>query len=264
MTTRVVSLMWGNAWERYGEKFAHTFAEFWPWDYELVVYADRALTLPRGEVRPLDAVPGYTKFKARWASSALASGREPIAGWKPREGYDFRFDANKWMPQGLVPAAAFAELKSGDTMVWLDADVHTHTLVPDGLVAKLLNKSMVCHLGRAPKHSEIGFWACRVMAETRKFVTAFADTYSSYRVFSLPQWHSAWVFDYCISLQPDLKVKDLTPGGRGHVWHQSLLGRYADHLKGARKELGRSPEAKFLGKNKLVSPLKDRHKQGAN
>jgi hypothetical protein len=39
--------------------------------------------------------------------------------------------------------------------------------------------------------------------------------------------------------------KNLTPEGRGvnHVWHDSPLAEYMDHLKGPkRKQLGKSPE----------------------
>jgi hypothetical protein len=60
-------------------------------------------------------------------------------------------------------------------------------------------------------------------------------------VFALPEWHSAFVFDWVRGIA-QLDEANLTPEGRGHVWLQSPLARYTDHMKGARKALGYSPE----------------------
>lgn len=53
MKTTVISLMWGNAWERYGRNFVDTFDKFWPRSIEMVVVSDRPLELPRGRTVPL-------------------------------------------------------------------------------------------------------------------------------------------------------------------------------------------------------------------
>jgi hypothetical protein len=70
----------------------------------------------------------------------------------------------------------------------------------------------------------------------------FAEVWERDEVFALPEWHSAFVFDHCRS-KFSLRERNLTPNGTGHVWFQSPLAKYLDHLKGNRKTMQRSPES---------------------
>ncbi len=238
--TTVISLMWGNAWELYGKNFALTFELFWPADVDLIVAADRELPLTVGRTRLMSDIPGLKDFQDRHALSQRARGldRGPKDIWK--------FDAVKWAPQALTPDFLVAGLPDGEVVAWLDADVVTHTPVPSGFVDELLAGSDLCHLGRGQKHSEIGFFAIRLSPVTRGFLKAYADIYRSDAVFNLREWHSAYAFTYCLEGLRSVggRILDLTPGGKGHVWFQSRLCEYTDHLKGDRKRLGRSRERK--------------------
>jgi hypothetical protein len=69
----------------------------------------------------------------------------------------------------------------------------------------------------------------------------FFDLYASDRIFHAKEWHSAYAFDLART-STGVEGHDLTPGGSGHVWFQCEIGRYTDHLKGARKARGRSAE----------------------
>lgn len=237
---RVVTLMWGTAWERYGKVFVETFHKHWPKDVDLIVVADRTLPLPRGEIRYLRLIPGYEDFIARWGGVPSANGRDRPTGSKVDEnGCAWRFDAVKWMPQAIAATEAIDDLSDGDVLVWFDADVETFKAVPPGFVDRILGEADLVHLGRA-KHSEIGFWAIRVGPLSRLFVQSFADIYRSDAVFDLKEWHSAYAFDACLekAKTAGLKVKDLSPGDRGHVWPQTPLAAYTAHKKGKRKALG--------------------------
>lgn len=246
MRVRVCSGFSPNGYEEYGKKFLETFHAHWPKDHELVVYTEDAVKTPRGQVRPLWQIPGVLGFLDRHAKNPEANGRKPTEKWKDNErrvGYSYRWDARKFCRQLFIPEDAARGMPDGSVLVWLDADVHTFAKIPNDFIAGLLGDADVCFLGRGKKHSEIGFWAVRLNAKTRGFLSDLADMYRSDNVFKLREWHSAYVWDY-VRQKHGLAEKDLSPNGRGHVWFSTPLGQYSDHLKGARKRLGRSPERK--------------------
>jgi hypothetical protein len=238
--TRVVSLAWGSAWERYAKRFADSFAEFWPDDVELVMVADRDYCHPRAEWKLLRDIQGYQKFLDRWGADPAARGRRPPKGTKvDAEGYSWRHDAVKWMPQALAPLAALEGMQDGDTFVWLDADVLTKKSVPAGWVGALLAGADVACLQRPGTHSEIGFYAMKVGRGTRAALEIFARAYTSNVVFELKEQHSAFVWDWALTqvLPPSLAINNLNVTGvRGHPWPEvPLLADVTIHLKGKRK-----------------------------
>lgn len=238
--------MWNQAYEIHGKEFLEKFDRHWPKDVSLLCYADKKFDVPRGGWRNLWDVPGCFDFRERHKNSAMANGRLPMEGWRPKDhqrGYTYRHDAVKWAPQAMIPRAALFE-GDADILVWLDADVMTNKDVPDNWVDELLGDYDVAYLGRGRYHSEIGFLAFRLPA-AQECVISFSWFYESDEVFKLPEWHSAYVFDHVrkrLERKTGLKTNNLTPSGYGHVWFQSPLAEYTDHLKGQRKHLGYSPE----------------------
>lgn len=230
----------------YGQRFLDTFDRHWPRDIDLVVYTEAPVAVPRGECRSLWDCHGVAEFIARHKDDPEKTGRKQTKLWKPRyhgKPYCYRFDAVKFCRQLFIPEHAARDIGDGDYLIWLDADVMSLKDMPPLFVETLFGKADLVFLGRSGAHSEIGFWAVRINAATRRFLWHLAETWRSGKVFELPEWHSAFVFDdcrrYCI-----LKERNLTPEGRGHVWTQSPLNDWLDHLKGARKALGASPERK--------------------
>lgn len=232
-----------SGWKEYGRTFAETFAEFWPASVELVAYTEEPVVLPRGECRSVLEIPGCREFLERHRKSSRANGREPTDRWKRSaraSGYNWRFDAWKFSRQGFIPLAAALECKT-ELLCWLDADVVTFKKVPDGFVESLLPAGAnVAHLGRTGSHSEIGFQLYRLPA-AMNMLRHFRDYYASDSVFGLSEWHSAFVWEQA-RRESGITSHDLTPGGSGHVWFQSPLCRYMDHLKGSRKQIGRSSQ----------------------
>lgn len=231
----------------YGESFMSSFDRHWPEDVELQVYVEESTPVPRNGERSLWSCPGVGSFIKRHKGDPKKNGRSPVKGWRPKDrqrGYSFRYDAVKFCRQCFIPEQASTEADDGDIVVWLDGDVVTHRDVPDGFVAKLLGDSDITYLGRSGTHSEIGFWAVRINPRTRTFLTHLADLWRFDGVFALPEWHSAFTFDHILKLNSDqLNINNLTPNGSGHVWFQSPLAKYLDHLKGDRRKLeGRSRE----------------------
>lgn len=232
-------------YDQYASWCLDSFARHWPKDVRLVAYVERPVVMPRGAGLPL-SVTGINAFIDAWKDTPLACGREPTERWKDNERaakYSYKWDAVKFCRQLAIPAHAAEGLPDGDTLVWLDADVLAFRPVPASLVSDLLGDADLCYLGRGAKHSEIGFWAVKLSPATREFLNALRDVYISEDVFGLREWHSAYVFDYVRGkYAPKMVTRDLSPGGRGHVWFTTPLGNCLDHLKGDRKRRGRSAE----------------------
>lgn len=240
------------AWEHYASRFVETFDKHWPGDVRLIGYAEQPAEMVRGVCRDLWSIPGARQFYDTHSKILAHCGLEPTPHWRPKDRRIFantgeaawRWDALRFFKQCIIPDAASKELPDGDVLVWLDADIVTFADVPADLLDKLLGRADICYLGRN-KGAEIGFWAVRLNPDSRKFLAELSAMYLEDRVFGLPQWHSAFAFDH-VRLQcqrAGLAAKDLTPGGRDHVFVVSPIGRWLDHLKGSRrKNLGYSPE----------------------
>lgn len=232
-----------SGWAEYGQRFLETFCRHWPQSVKLVVYAEVPVYMPRGECRLIWEIPGCRDFIERHINNPKARGKAVKPDWKRsaiEQGYNWRFDAWKWCRQGFIPLAASES--AGEYLCWLDGDVITHRDVPEGWVESLLPKGKdLAYLGRENGyHSEIGFQLYR-LPQALNMLRHFRDYYADDAVFNLREWHSAYVFDQCMR-ETGIKAHNLTPGGSGHVWWQSPLKEYLDHLKGKRKELGRSAE----------------------
>lgn len=233
----------------YGQRFLDSFHENWPLDVGLRCYVEEPTRVPRAGMVMLWECGGIREFIERNKSIPENCGAAPVKGWRDKDykaGYCFKFDAVKFSRQAAIPHHSAGWLKDGAALCWLDGDVVTRREVPRGFVEKLLGQHDLVYLGREGTHSEIGFWAVRLNERTRAFLADFAETYTSGRVFGLPEWHSAYVFDHCRvkAERNGLRANNLTPDGRGHVWFQcAALAAYTDHTKGKRKALGYSPEA---------------------
>lgn len=231
----------------YGANFLETFDGYWPKGVRFLYFVEQPLpVVVRGGERSLWTCRGMREFVERNVTDLQRCGRAPHPAWRPKDharGYSFKFDAVKFSRQCFIPEGAAEELPDDEVLVWLDADVVTYRPVPDDFVERLLGGYDLCYLGRTNMHSEIGFWAVRLNRRTRAFLAALAALYRTDEVFKLREWHSAFAFDYVRSKSDELRALNLTPRGMGHVWFQSPLAQYTDHLKGdRRKQMGKSME----------------------
>ncbi len=240
-----------GCWESYAHRTLPEMRRCWDAD-RFVLYAERGcpvdllkVTHP-WEIRFADEVLGFHDFQIFCARSPVRSGRQKGSGhrWKPREeqlGYCYRYDAAKFSKMAMYVADAARRAEDG-ILVWLDADVMTYRVVPRSLIGyTLAGDADVAYLGRRSAHSETGFAAFSIPAG-RPIAETWGEVYRSQSVFSLPEWHSAYVFDVAVERYAKAP-RDLTPGGTGHVWFRGPFRNYADHLKGnKRKEQGFSEE----------------------
>lgn len=246
-----------KGWDEYGRRFAETFDKFWPAQVRLLVIGEDPRELPNAsgrwyEFRPLATIPDCVAFLERHTAPEFAGlKRLPQHAWKTKaiqRGYYWKFDARKFCRQCFIPLEAMLWSGPGDYVCWLDGDVFTHSPVPTGAIEELLPAGKhIAYLGRGDKHPEIGFQLYRVGHPAYAFLRAWRDLYATDAVFSIGEWHSAFAWQHVLDLlskiQPGL-AHNLTPRGVGHVWHQSPLRQWTDHLKGDRKGAEKSPEAR--------------------
>lgn len=230
--------------KEYAHHFLETFDQYWPTSINLIAYTEEPTHMPRGECRSLWDIPGAREFYERHRGNLVHCGKAPHPNWLPkdhRRGQSWRWDAVRFFKQLVIPLNASLTLPDDDILVWLDADVVTFAKVPETFVEKLLGRYDLCYLGRG-KGSEIGFWVVRLNKRTRAFLSDLSSLYLDDRVFELNMFHSAFVFDHA-RIGSAMKMVDLTPGGRDHVWMRCRpLMEVCDHLKGNRKSYGHSPE----------------------
>lgn len=248
-----------KGWIQYGQRFAETFDRFWDPDVRLLVYGEEPRELLGGlpgsgrkwAFFPLTKIPDLVRFLAQH-DDPVYCGRDRVPSqqvWKPRAiaaGYNWRYDAAKFSRQGFIPLDALLQCVAGDHLVWLDGDVVTHRHVGAREIEALLPADKhIAYLGRGAKHPEIGFQLYRAGPVALAFLQEFARIYTSGDLFRLREWHSAFAWHEALKRIGTHYAHDLTPGGSGHVWHESALRQWTDHLKGDRKKSGRSPERRL-------------------
>lgn len=270
---------WSPAgWLEYGRRFLETFDRLWNPDVALIVYGEpdvsdlmlehllgkKPLTARKISFVDLREIPGCWEFLDRHKANLPARGLEklPRHHWKERaiaSGYNWRFDAWKFCRQGFIPLNA-AERCGTDFLCWLDGDVVTNFPVRSASVITglLPADKHIAYLGREPKHPDIAFQLYDIRRKPDQLdrvdmpwgyvwqmLQNFAALYRTDEVFQLGEWHSAYVWKEAVARANAWPVvHNLTPGGSGHVWHQSPLKGWGDHLKGDRKKRGRSLEAR--------------------
>ena len=236
---RRVTLVTGispGGWEEYASRTLPAMERNWPAD-EFVLYVEQGMFGPYSmtelregwTVRIAEDIPGWLYFQAICRADPRFGGRRQSPGqkWEPKEldaGYSYRYDAAKFSKIAIYVADAATWAEDG-ALVWVDADVMTHQAIPRSVVLDCLYDGVdVAYLGRGVVHSEIDLVAFRI-PEGRAIARTWGDWYTSRRVFSLPEWHSAYTFDEAVRKHAK-RPRDLTRS----------LGDFVDHFKGKGQE----------------------------
>jgi hypothetical protein len=114
------------------------------------------------------------------------------------------------------------------------------------------NKDL-CFLGRKGKFSECGLYSMNLRSPAiQQFLSKFQWMYDNAEdgIFKLAEWHDSFVFDavrnYVKTNELDWSSHLVT--GEGHPLINSEWGAWLDHLKGGRKDLGKSKRTDLLVK----------------
>ena len=248
MKYAVVTTFNTQGYETYGRRMIQTFLANWPAEVELLVYAEGctvAESAPNLKVYDLNTVsPELVAFKTRWHGVPKANGDvsdDPIRSRRKDAGKGFKWDAVRFSHKVYAIFAA-AKQVNADWLVWMDADMVCHS----PMVTQTLDSMFagdLCFLGRKGKYTECGLYGINLKTDNGQlFLKRFQEFYDQDVIFDFAEWHDSYVFDE-VRRSMQCQERDWSSHlitGEGHPLINSEWGAYLDHLKGDRKQLGRS------------------------
>ena len=274
MKIKVITSYKPGSWEQYAKKGIESMAQQFPKEIDIVVYGEEPKPQCDEErIQWVDlnsAEPELFKFKNKHKDDPVANGelqeieggvRRPaelqVKGGKDKNKGSYLWAAVRFSNKVFCVVNGVRNSKDYDYVVWIDADTFTFRPVPMDFFEKLLPTStMVTYLGRenpklndGGKYPECGFVGYNLKhPEMQNFINDWEKLYVTDEVFKLLEWHDSYVFwhltkKYRKESPYQIKVNDIGywKGVKGHhVFVNSELGEYMDHMKGKRKKIGTS------------------------
>lgn len=248
----VVTTFHAKGYEQYAQKFIQTFIQSWPQSVTLYVYTEDCEMLQSASnlvVRDLhSSSPHLVNFKNKWRNVPKANGdvtADPVRSRRKDAGKGFKWDAVRFAHK-VYSIFHCAENCDAEILIWMDADMICHSPMTEKILNSLIPQEKdLCFLGREGKFSECGLYSMNLRNEQiRKFLTIFQKFYDDAEngIFTLDEWHDSFVFD-AIRQRVSMNELDWSKHlikGEGHPLINSDWGAYLDHLKGKRKEYGKS------------------------
>lgn len=252
----------------YGQRFLDSFARNVDKQIKLLVYAENCSPVnpDSSQIEIIDAkeLIKLNQFKARWGNVPKANGKCPSPEKRPRDHHkEFKWDAVRFANKVYAVFDAVNRTEDGWT-VWMDGDTYVHSAISYDQFQNLLpNDKWITFVGRGKGSQtwpECGFYGLNIKNETcKKFLKEFERMYedADNGIFKLIEWHDSYVFgDVLNKLTPiDKNYLDYAEsifnqtaktGGGGHPLINSVLGKWFDHMKGARKNQGKSQKKDLI------------------
>jgi hypothetical protein len=238
-----------------------SFVMRWPKSINLYVYYENSRPpKENSQVKKIDffsVAPDLVAFRNKYKDDPVAHGDLKLIEGGVRRPSEFNgLDKNK--KTFLFDAVRFAHktfcvdhaIKNIDTdmILWLDADTYTFTNIDEEFIRNTLpTDKMVCYLGRNKGWPECGWVGYnKNHPQLKEFMVQWTNLYKKDTIFNEIEWHDSYVW-----YQTLLKIgKDFGydigegAGAKGkHIFVNSVLGKYIDHMKGNRKQFGKSYKA---------------------
>ncbi len=238
--------------EQYGQRMIDSFVKEWPAEVTLYVYAEDCnpiITAPNVVVRDLhSSSKPLVDFKNRWRGVPKANGdvsKDPVRSKRKDAGKGFKWDAVRFAHK-VYSIFHCAENTDADVLIWMDADMFCHSPITVTTLDSLIPLTQdLCYIGRVNKWPECGLYSINLKSNNgREFLKEFQRVYddAEHGIFLMDEWHDSFVFEE-VRKKMNLRCLDWGEGlikGEGHPLINSVWGAYLDHLKGSRKELGKS------------------------
>lgn len=252
MKYTVVTSFNAAGYTRYGQRMLQTWLDNWPSSVQLVVYAEHcdvwesAANLTVRDL--LLSSQELVNFKTKWQHVPYANGDvsgDPVRSQRKDSRKEFKWDAVRFSHK-VYSIFHCAKNVHTDWLIWMDADTVCHSKITEADIAKLCPENQdLCFLGRKGKFSECGLYAMNLTSSrTQHFLKVFQQYYDQAEqgIFQLAEWHDSYVFDAVRQTIPlvSLDWSGHLITGEGHPLINSEWGAWLDHLKGERKNLGRS------------------------
>jgi len=248
----------------YGQRFIDSFAKRVDKQIKLLVYAEDCVVVNPDptQITVFDAKLELKKlnaFKQRWKDDPRANGIPPdeIKARRPRDWHKkFKWDAIRFANK--VYAVFDACQRSQDWCVWMDADTFVHSdWSYDDFKKQLPDDVWLTYVGRGKGSQtwpECGFYGMNLRDPVCKlFLEEFERMYEDAEngIFTLEEWHDSYVFGDILArykardpnvldYSAEMYLKEAKTGGGGHPLINGVLGTWMDHMKGVRKQEGRS------------------------
>jgi hypothetical protein len=261
----VVTTFPPNRWTAYAKRMLESHIAFWPEDVVLYAYYEKQKPdLEHQKINFIDiedANPELVKFKQRHKNDPVANGeiteipggvkRDPKAGTNDKGKGSYLWDAVRFAHKTFAVDHAIKNVGT-DYVLWLDADTYTFRSIGKDFVFDLLpDDKLVNYLGRGDTYPECG-WVCynRRHAKITEFMSYWTDMYINDTIFNELEWHDSYLFWQCVQRIAPNDGVDIGKGAGAkghHVFINSVLGGYIDHMKGKRKVLGKSSKSDLRG-----------------
>lgn len=271
----VVTTFHPEGYTKYGKRFLESFAAKVDKRIKLVVYAEdcKPDNPDPTRIEILDAksvLPKLNAFKERWGNDPKANGIPPDDIKRRRKDWNkaFKWDAVRFANK--VYAVFDACERSKDWCVWMDADTFVHSKWEYEDFSKLLpNTSWITYVGRGKGSQtwpECGFYGLNLNDPgCQDFLAEFERMYedADNGIFKLEEWHDSFVFGHILNnmkqtapnvldYSAEMYLREAKTGGGGHPLINTKLGAWIDHMKGGRKDKGKS-DAKDIMVNRPES-----------
>ena len=256
--------------ETYGQRFLDSFAQRVDKKIRLLVYAEncnpknpdpKQITI----FDSFEALPKLNAFKQKWGNVPHANGditnhpaRHGRKDWQKK----FKWDAVRFANKTYAVYDACE--RSKDWCVWMDADTYVHSdWSYDDFKAQLPEDAWITYVGRGKGSQtwpECGFYGMNLHNETcKKFLAEFERVYedADNGIFKLAEWHDSFVFGNILNgmkqqdpsafdYSAEMYLREAKSGGGGHPLINGVLGKWIDHMKGVRKQEGRSRKVDMM------------------
>ena len=243
----------------YGITFIDTYLKNFPKEIPLHVYfenCDYEINDPRiiKHYHNID-LPKLLQFKEKYKNDLRANGKCPNELRKDKH-KTFKWNAIRFANK-VYSIFHLATIVPNETIIWIDADTIVHSLISYDVFKTIVPENVaLSYLGRGKKWPECGFYSLNLkFPEIIEFINLFEWYYENAEqgIFTLDEWHDSYVFNVVLKLikqkYPQLPIKDFSGhliNGEGHPLINSELGAYLDHLKGNRKQLGKSKQSDLI------------------
>jgi hypothetical protein len=259
-----------QGYEQYGRRMMESFDRYWPKDVSLYCYAEGFTPDVCSQrivvVDLISACPELVAFKERHRNNPRAHGNErrgaqfrlhakrrtgskwPVPKLKlirMEQGVGYRWNAVRFSHKSFAIFDASVRCKP-DILCWLDGDIVVFDAVPPSFLQEVVPPDHLLGYLKRPTFSECGFLAYNLRHPAiHEFFDEFKELYTKDQLFREREYHDSWLFDIVRRRfeRKNCKTFDIARGKgahAGHVFINSPLGRYMDHMKGGRWVLGAS------------------------
>ena len=257
-TISVVTTFNKNGLDLYGQRMIESFEQRWPEDINLYVYAENCIpVVTKSNVKVINMnaeCHDLMTFKQKWKDVPKANGdvsKDPIRSKRRDAGKGFKWDAVRFSHK-VYSIFHCATMCDTDILMWMDADMYCHNDITTEKVLSLIpENSDLCYIGRERKWPECGLYSINLKSKNGlDFLKKFQYVYDNAEqgIFQMSEWHDSYVFEEVRKTLP-LVCTNWGEGlirGEGHPLINSVWGAYLDHLKGGRKNLGKSKPTDLL------------------